>query len=213
MTPATLLVATTNRGKLREVRAALGCLPVKIMTLDDFPRWPEPVEDAETFEGNARLKALHYARLSGGWALADDSGLEVDALGLPQSGVAAPGVRSARYAGPVRDDAANNSKLIEQLAGVPTERRTARFRCAIALADSEGVLATASGVLEGRIVDKPRGNNGFGYDPHFYVPEHDLTTAEMTPDQKNRISHRGQALRAIRPEIERLLAQRGRARS
>ena len=176
------------------------------MTLDDFsraacrPRWPEPVEDAETFEGNAAIKALHYARLSGGWALADDSGLEVDALGL------APGIRSARYAGSARDDAANNSKLMEQLAGVPTERRTARFRCAIALADSERVVATASGVVEGRIVDQPRGSNGFGYDPHFYVPEQGLTTAEMAPDQKNRISHRGQALRAIRPEIERLLA-------
>lgn len=206
MTPATLLIATTNLGKLREVRAALGRLPVRIMTLDDFsraacrPRWPEPVEDAETFEGNAAIKALHYARLSGGWALADDSGLEVDALGL------APGIRSARYAGSARDDAANNSKLMEQLAGVPTERRTARFRCAIALADSERVVATASGVVEGRIVDQPRGSNGFGYDPHFYVPEQGLTTAEMAPDQKNRISHRGQALRAIRPEIERLLA-------
>lgn len=207
MKPATLLVATTNHGKLREIRAALGHLPVKIVALDDFPRWPEPVEDAATFEGNARLKALHYARLSGGWALADDSGLEVDALGL------APGVRSARYAGPVRDDAANNSKLMEQLAGVPAERRTARFRCAIALADSQRVLATASGVVEGRIVDQPRGSNGFGYDPHFHLPEHGMTTAEMAPDQKNRISHRGQALRAIRPEIERLLAQRGATRS
>jgi len=200
---AAILVATTNQGKLREVRAVLAGLPVCITTLEDHAGLPEPVEDAETFEGNARRKALHYARLTDGWTLADDSGLEVDALG------GEPGVRSARYAGPACNDAANNARLVRELADVSQEKRTARFRCVIALASPEVVLATASGVVEGMIIDDARGSDGFGYDPHFFVPEYGMTTAQMPPEQKNRISHRGKALRAIRPEIERLLAALG----
>ena len=188
----------------------LAGLTVELTALRDYPGLPEPLEDADTFEGNARLKVLHYARLTGSWTLADDSGLQVDALG------GEPGVRSARYAargdeiGPERcDDGVNNAKLIEKLAGVPPAKRTARFRCAIALASPDKVLATASGVVEGVIIDDPRGTNGFGYDPHFFVPELGMTTAEMPPAQKNRISHRGRALRAIRPAIERLLTASG----
>lgn len=192
----TILIATKNAGKLREIREILEGLSVRLVSVGDG--LPEPIENAATFQGNAELKVLHYARLSGGWALADDSGLEVDALG------GQPGVRSARYAGETRDDEANNAKLLEALAGVPPTRRTARFRCVVALANTGGVLATASGTLEGVIVDEARGVNGFGYDPHFFVPAVGMTAAEMSPDQKNRISHRGQAFRAILPAIERL---------
>ena len=199
MTEAAVLVATTNPGKLREVRRILAGLPVQLSALADHPAFPEPVEDADTFEGNARLKALHYARLARCWTLADDSGLEVDALD------GAPGVYSARFAGPEGDDAANNAKLIEQLAAVPPDRRTARFRCAVALAKASEVVAPAGGAIEGLIIDLPRGAHGFGYDPHFWVPRYGMTTAEMEPEEKNRISHRGQAFRAIRPALERHL--------
>lgn len=198
--PARVIVlATSNRGKLREVRAVLADLPAALKGLDDFPPIPKPEETGETFDANASLKALYYAKQTGCWALADDSGLEVDALG------GAPGVRSSRYAGREGDDAANNARLVAALAGMPGERRTARFRCAVALADTERVLARASGEIEGRIIDLPRGQNGFGYDPHFLVPELGVTTAELPPEQKNAISHRGRALRAIRPALERLL--------
>lgn len=190
-----ILIATTNPGKLREVQRILAGLPVRLVTLADHPGLDHPVEDADTFEGNARLKARYYARLLRCWTLADDSGLEVDALG------GAPGVHSARYAGPRRDPAANNLKLVARLATVPPEQRTARFRCVVALADASHVVATACGVLEGVIIDEARGEHGFGYDPHFLVPEHNRTTAEMPPDEKNRISHRGQAFRAIRPAL------------
>ena len=170
---------------------------VEILTLDAYPTIPKPDEDADSFEGNARKKALHYARLTDLWALADDSGLEVDAL------AGEPGVYSARYAGEDCSDAANNAKLLAKLSGVPGERRSARFLCVVALANPNDVVATASGTLEGVIVDEPRGHNGFGYDPHFFVPEHGATAAEMPPEQKNRISHRGKALAGILASIER----------
>lgn len=195
-----LLIATTNPGKLKEVRAILAGLAVEWTTLRDHPDLPEAVEDADTFAENAALKAVHYSRLSSGWALADDSGLEVDALG------GEPGVRSARFAGSACDDAANNAMLISRLRGVPPEDRTARFRCAVALAGPKGVVAQTTGAFEGVIVDQPRGANGFGYDPHFLVPDCGLTAAEMTAEHKNRLSHRGQAMRALRVPLERLLA-------
>lgn len=197
--PRSILLATTNAGKLREVRAVLVGLPVALTCLADHPAMAEAVEDAESFEGNARIKALHHARLIGSWALADDSGLEVDALG------GAPGVYSARYAGVPGDDAANNARLVGALRGVSREQRTARFRCVLALADPHEVRAVTTGTIEGLIVDEPRGENGFGYDPHFLVPELGKTTAELPPEQKNAISHRGQALRAMRAAIERLI--------
>jgi XTP/dITP diphosphohydrolase len=176
-------------------------LPVRFASLEDFPDLPRPDENADTFEGNAAIKALHYARLTAQWTLADDSGLTVDALNSE------PGVRSARYAGPECDPAANNAKLVKALAAVSPDRRAARFCCAIVLAGPQGILATAEGVVEGIIIDEPRGHNGFGYDPHFFMPEYGMTTAQMSLEQKNRISHRGQALRRIRPAIERLLAR------
>lgn len=204
--PRVILLATTNSGKLAEARAFLSDLPVRWLSLHDVASLPEPVEDADSFEGNARIKALHYAKLADGWALADDSGLEVDALD------GAPGVHSSRFAGPARDVRANNAKLVAALADVAPDRRTARFRCVVALANPSGVIATARGTLEGLIVDDARGEHGFGYDPHFLVPELGLTTAQMSPKQKNHISHRGRALRSIRPHLEQLLAPEPPAR-
>lgn len=191
----TILIATSNRGKFREIEALLTGSGIELKSLADFPGIPEAVEDGETFEANARKKALHYARLTRLLTLADDSGLEVDSLG------GAPGVFSARYAGIQGDDAANNAKLLHELHGVPAERRTARFRCVMAFADSTSILATASGSIEGRILEAPRGANGFGYDPLFFIPEYNQTAAELPPEVKNQISHRGRALAAIKPQI------------
>lgn len=193
-----LVIATTNPGKLREVQAVLSGVEIRLLSLSDFPAIDPPEEHGATFEEIAADKAMYYARRTGQWTLADDSGLEVDALG------GAPGVHSARYAGADGDDAANNARLVRALAGVPPERRTARFRCAVALSDGQAILATASGVIEGQIVDEPRGSNGFGYDPHFFVPEYGMTTAQMPPEQKNRISHRGRALATIREQLDHL---------
>jgi len=195
VTEPAVLVATTNQGKIREVRGVLAELPLRLTTLDGYGSLPPPVEDADTFAGNACIKAVHYARRTGAWTLADDSGLEVDALG------GAPGVRSSRYAGPEGDSAANNRKLLQVLAGVPDDERTARFCCVVALAGPSGVVATASGTVEGCILREIRGTQGFGYDPLFFVPAHGMTAAEMPPKLKNRISHRGQAFRAIVPAL------------
>ena len=190
-----LLVATTSSGKRREIAAVLADLPFDCVSLADLDPLPEPVEDGETFLANATKKALHYARLTGLLTLADDSGLEVDALG------GAPGVFSARYAGEPADDAANNARLVAVLADVRPEKRGARFRCVLVLVDGDRVLASTEGTIEGRIIDVPRGANGFGYDPHFLVPDLEKTTAELTPEHKNRISHRGQAVRAMKAKL------------
>ena len=191
MSRHSLLIATSNPGKMREIEAVFASLPLQFENLSQHPDLPAAVEDADTFMANAEQKALHYAEQTGLPALADDSGLEVDCLG------GRPGVRSARFAGHHGDDQANNAKLIELLRDVPLEERSARFRCAIVVADRGAVLARAEGAIEGLIVDEPRGENGFGYDPHFLVPDLDKTTAELAPEHKNRISHRGQALRLI----------------
>jgi XTP/dITP diphosphohydrolase len=200
-----ILLATGNAGKAREMREILSAASageaVRWRELSEFESWPEPVEDGETFRDNAALKARYYARRSGLWTIADDSGLEVDALG------GEPGVRSARYAGEPKDAAANNGLLIHRLADVPEERRTARFRCAVVLSDGENILAFAEGTVEGRIVDEPRGRNGFGYDPHFYVDEMQMTAAEMAPETKHAISHRGRALRRLQAKLLDLLAK------
>ena len=196
-----ILLATSNPGKAREMREVLGESGAEVLSgvrwrlLTEFEGWPAPVEAGDTFRANAEIKARHYARLSGMWTIADDSGLEVNALN------GEPGVRSARYAGTPKDDRANNALLIERLAGVPAEARSARFRCAVVLSDGETVLASAEGTVEGRIIDKPRGTNGFGYDPHFWIESAGMTAAEMPPEQKNAISHRGQALRRLREQL------------
>lgn len=198
-THRSILIATHNPGKLKEIQAVMGDLPADWMTLDRYPDLPQPIEDADTFAANAALKAKHYGTLTGLWILADDSGLEVDALN------GAPGVYSARYAGAPGSDAANNAKLIQALRNVEPQLRTARFHCSIALADGDTILASAEGTIEGLIIDDPRGHNGFGYDPHFWVPSCGMTTAEMPPARKNRISHRGRALAALRPRLVALL--------
>jgi XTP/dITP diphosphohydrolase len=168
---------------------------IRWRSLAEFPGLPEPVEDGETFLENAQRKALHYARATGLWAIADDSGIEVDALN------GEPGVRSARYAGEPCNDEANNARLLENLRPVPPERRTARFRCAVMLSDGHTALAWAEGTVEGRIIDQPQGANGFGYDPLFWYEPAGMTTAMMTPAAKHAISHRGRALRTLREKI------------
>jgi XTP/dITP diphosphohydrolase len=194
--PRQILLATGNAGKIREIVEILRDLPVTIRQLSDFPNLPEAIESGATFCENAELKARHYARLTGLVTLAEDSGIEVDALG------GAPGVYSARFAGGHGDDAANNAKVIELLRGMPPEKRTGRFRCVSVLATAEAVIAIAEGTIEGRILDKLRGSGGFGYDPLFYVPELGCTTAEISREEKNRISHRGKALRAMKQKIQ-----------
>ena len=204
MTMRQILLATGNPGKAKEMREILAGADeglVQWRYLSEFAAagWPEPVEDGDTFMANAQLKARHYARLSGLWTMADDSGLVVDALN------GEPGVRSARYAGEPKSDAANNALLIRKLAGVSRGRRTARFCCAVVLSDGDRVLASAEGAVEGTIVDEPRGSNGFGYDPHFFVFAHNMTTAQMSSDMKHAISHRGQALRKLREKLTAIL--------
>jgi XTP/dITP diphosphohydrolase len=192
---ADVLLATRNAGKVREIRQIAAGLPLVWHGLDEFSAVSDAEESGATFAENARLKALHYAAATGLDTLADDSGLEVDVLG------GAPGVHSARYAGEPRNDSANNRKLIAALAAVPLEQRTARFRCAMAFVRSGRVVAETSGAFEGVICDLPRGAGGFGYDPHFLVPEFGQTAAELPADQKNARSHRGQALRRMLPQI------------
>lgn len=191
-----VLLATQNANKLRELREITVESPLDCRGLDEFPHLPTAVEDGQSFAENARHKALHYATATGLYTLADDSGLEVDPLD------GAPGVQSARYAGVPHDDAANNRKLLAALAGVPLERRTARFRCAMAFARPGEVLRESSGTVAGLIVDEPRGWNGFGYDPLFLIAALGKTVAELPADQKHALSHRGQALRAMLPQIE-----------
>lgn len=190
-----LLLATRSAGKIREIRELTADSGWTWHGLDEFPHVREAVEDGTTFLENASKKALYYNYATGLPALADDSGLEVDFLG------GAPGVHSAYYAGQPRDDSANNIKLIAALRGVSPEKRGARFRCVLVLADRGKICLNAEGVIEGQIVDSPRGSNGFGYDPHFLVPHLGKTTAELPPCEKNQISHRGQAVRAMLPKI------------
>jgi len=204
------VLATRNPGKLREIRQVLGDLPVRVVGLEAFGGIPEPAEEGSTFARNARDKALYYARRTACWCLADDSGLVVDALG------GAPGVHSARYAaekfppdaGRGVRDAANTAKLLAALAGTADEKRTARFVCHLALADPDQILLEASGTIEGTITRRRRGENGFGYDPVFLVPEAGRTAAEMSPREKNAISHRGQAVRNFARLLKGLLDSR-----
>lgn len=199
-----ILVATSNTHKLEEIEAILAPLGLRAIGLDSIENlnMEEPVEDAERFAENARIKALHYARATGRMCLADDSGLEVDALN------GEPGVYSARYAGVglTREerDRANNEKLLCVLKelDLPIEQRAARFVCAMSLADPTGrVLAETRGVFEGLIGNEPRGLNGFGYDPLLYLPDVDRTSAELFPAEKNARSHRGAATRAMAERI------------
>jgi len=182
-----LLLATTNRHKLEEYRAIFSDLPFTLLSLYDVHLDIHVEETGTTFAENAELKARAYAQASGIIALADDSGLEIDALG------GAPGVYSARFAGSETSYEERFRLILERLRGLSMEQRTARFRCAIAIAEPAGYCRVVEGVIEGVIADSPRGDHGFGYDPIFLVPELGKTTAEVAPEQKNRISHRGRA--------------------
>lgn len=192
----TLVFATRNRGKLAELEALVAPLGITVVSASSFPDLPEVEEDGATFEENAEKKAREVAHATGLPALADDSGLVVDVLD------GAPGVFSARFAGPGADDRANNAKLLALLKDVPAEGRTAHFRCAMALADPEGALGArvhlTQGRCDGQLLFAPRGEGGFGYDPLFLVPALGLTFAELPREVKNRISHRAQALLAMR---------------
>ena len=194
--PRRLVIATGNVGKLREFRSLLAGLPFELTSSAEL-KLPSPEETGGTFLANALLKARQAAALSGSPAVADDSGLEVDALN------GAPGIYSARYAGLDADDAANNAKLLRALAGLPHERRRARYRCALVLVESADDAAPliAEADWEGFILDAPRGLGGFGYDPYFWLPELKQTAAELLPADKNRLSHRGKALRALREQL------------
>jgi XTP/dITP diphosphohydrolase len=198
-----LLIASTNPGKIREIRQIFADNPLGITFTDltEHPALPPVEETGRTFLANACLKACTYARALGEWALADDSGLAVDAL------QGQPGVHSARWAvlhNTGRGDAANNATLLAQLTDTPDDRRTARFVCALALADPQGrVILTATDSVQGRILRHPRGAGGFGYDPLFLIDALGKTTAELPPDQKHQISHRGRALRRLRRLMDR----------
>ncbi len=189
--PDTLVLATRNPGKVREFRALLHHFPLKVLSLEEFPQAPEVEETGETFFDNAFKKAYEIARALGVLTLADDSGLEVDALG------GAPGVYSARYAGEKASDEDNYRKLLKELEGIPTEQRTARFRCVIVVCDPHGAWLKAEGTWEGLITLEPRGHHGFGYDPVFLIPDLGKTAAEIPPKLKNQLSHRANALREL----------------
>lgn len=192
-----LVVATRNRGKSREIREFLNGCPVEVRDLNDFGPIPEVEEDGRTFEENAYKKASFTARVLGLPALADDSGLEVEALG------GAPGVHSARYAGPNATDAENNEKLLEHMKGIKDRR--ARFYCILSLAVPSGPALTYEAFCEGTVLEAPRGQQGFGYDPLFHYPPMDKTFGEMTLDEKAKVSHRGRALMELRAEMEKVL--------
>jgi XTP/dITP diphosphohydrolase len=199
-----LLVGTNNPGKVREYEELLTDLPetLEVTFLAREGLTLEVEESGETFEENARIKALAYAQASGLISLADDSGLEVDALG------GAPGVHSARYAGPATSDVDRYRKLLDALANIPAGQRSARFRCVVALALPDGTVYTADGICEGEIGFAPRGEHGFGYDPVFVAKGHGgRTMAELPPDIKNEISHRARALLAIQPVLRTLISE------
>ena len=191
-----LVIATANTGKLREFRALLAGLPFEPVSQASLGVAPIP-ETGSSFSSNALLKARHAAAATGAAAIADDSGLEVDALG------GAPGIYSARYAGEGADEAANNAKLLAALAGVRGPERRARYRCALVFVEgpADHSPLTAEGVWEGFILEAPRGTGGFGYDPYFWLPELAATAAELDPAEKNRRSHRGTALRSLREQL------------
>ncbi|MCH8261410.1 MAG: RdgB/HAM1 family non-canonical purine NTP pyrophosphatase [Planctomycetes bacterium] len=197
-----LLFATPNPHKVEEVAAILAPMGIDVVGFGAMEsKIPEPVEDGATFQANARIKAVYYAKALRRMCLADDSGLEVDALG------SAPGVHSARYAGVdgqrAQRDGANNEKLLAELQGVPAEQRTARFVCAMCLVDGGGsILAETRGTFQGIITTQPRGENGFGYDPLLYLPDVGCTSAELSPQQKNARSHRGVASREMAKHLK-----------
>ena len=190
-----IIFATGNAGKMKEIREILKDLDAEVLSMKEAGVEAEIVEDGKTFEENALIKAKTVCKLTGEIALADDSGLEIDYLNKK------PGIYSARYMGEDTSYRIKNANLIERLEGVPDEKRTARFVCAIAAAFPDGTVKTVRGTMEGRIGYEETGENGFGYDPIFYLPEYGCSSAELSMEEKNKISHRGKALRAIKEEL------------
>jgi len=182
------VLATKNQGKVRELQEMLQDTGFEVVSLAAYPDLPEVEEDGDTFQANAVKKAREIAVATGELVMADDSGLEVDFLN------GAPGVHSARFAGEHGDNKANNQKLLKRLENVPWEKRTARFKCVVAVAAPDGRIETAEGACEGIITTEPRGKEGFGYDPLFYFPQYQKTFAELDGNIKNEVSHRGKAL-------------------
>ena len=198
-----ILIATTNPGKMAELQAMLD-MDLSWKSLSDFPNLDEVIEDGDTFAENARKKALGYAKQTHLWTIADDSGLVIDALN------GQPGVKSARFSGAKDQDRTlidhkNIAKVLELLKGVPAEKRTARFVCCLCLASPEKVLIETEGTLEGVITERQIGSNGFGYDPIVFVPNLNKTVAQLTAEGKNAISHRGNAIRNLKPLLNNLL--------
>ncbi len=190
-----VIFATGNQGKMKEIREILGDLDIELLSLKDAGIQADIVEDGKTFEENAQIKAKTICDLTGEIVLADDSGLEIDYLNKE------PGIYSARYMGEDTSYRIKNANLIQRLKGVPDEQRTARFVCAIAAAFPDGTMKTVRAAMEGRIGYEERGENGFGYDPIFWLPEYGCTSAELSMEEKNKISHRGKALRLIKDEL------------
>jgi XTP/dITP diphosphohydrolase len=193
-----ILLATQNLGKVKELQGLLQGEDIKVISLLEVEDWQEVEETGETFAENAALKAREAAKRTGLISIADDSGLEVDALN------GAPGVYSARYSGEPKDDERNNAKLLDELEAVPEEQRTARFRCALVVASPKGEEFLTEGTIEGRILKERRGKEGFGYDPLFYLPDFGRTMAELNLSQKNKISHRAQAFQKAIPILKEL---------
>jgi XTP/dITP diphosphohydrolase len=191
-----VVVATNNRHKVEEISSILKGLPVRLIPLSDYPDAPELKEEGATYAENAVHKALTVARFTGKWALADDTGLEVDALD------GRPGLYSARFAGEGATFSDNKRKLLRLMDSVPTEKRTAAFRTVLALVGPSGESQVVEGVLHGRIAEKEQGTGGFGYDALFYLPEQGKTYAELTAEEKNRISHRARAVQKIREYLQ-----------
>ena len=199
-----VLLATTNPGKIKEIRSCFGN-EIELKSLKDFGDIKEIEEDGQTFEENARKKALGYAKATGCLTIADDSGLVIDALG------GAPGVKSARFSGDKQRneeraiiDHRNIAKVLELLKDVSKDKRAARFVCCLCMASPDKILIEASGAMEGIIIDKEIGTNGFGYDPILYIPELQKTVAQLTQEEKNEISHRGKAIRELKKKINNL---------
>ena len=199
-----IILATQNQGKIKELQELLADETIDILSLQDIENWEDVEENGVTFADNAALKARAAVKKTGLIALADDSGLEVDALNN------APGVYSARFAGEPKDDERNNDKLLQELESIPDGSRTARFRCALVVVTPEGEEFLTEGSVEGQILRQRRGQKGFGYDPLFYVPEYARTMAELTLTEKNKLSHRAQAFRKVIPILQ---ALKGHTRS
>lgn len=191
-----MIFATGNAGKMKEIRRIMADTSMEILSMKEAGIWPDIQEDGGTYEENALIKARAVAALTDTLVLADDSGLEVDWLDRE------PGIHSARYMGEDTPYSVKNADIIARLEGVPEEKRTARFVCAIAAVFPDGRELTVRAAIEGRIGYEERGGNGFGYDPIFYVPELHKTTAELTEDEKNQVSHRGRALRLMKEELK-----------